>query len=45
MIAERVSGVGHVHLVQSNLDIKFCDTDSKSGLDVSVSGWGWGGIK
>lgn len=32
MITERVSWVGHVHLVQCNLDIKFCDIDSKSEL-------------
>ena len=32
MITERVSWVGHVHLVQCNLDTKFCDIDSKSEL-------------
>lgn len=32
MITERVSWVGHVHPVQCNLDIKFCDIDSKSEL-------------
>lgn len=32
MITERVSWVEYVRLVQCNLDIKFCDIDSKSEL-------------